>query len=126
MATLSAHAINARRGVRLTDIVTPATGAAWEPVALSVTQCHDLIDVWITMFTDVYVHYTQKRALYGFDPIRALLALRRQIPYLTSAEFLRALTLLINRLRDVERQPGQKTNEISASRSGDDCGAQCR
>jgi hypothetical protein len=104
MATLSAHAINARRGVRLTDIVTPAPGAAWEPVALSVTQCHDLIDVWITMFTDVYVHYTQKRALYGFDPIRALLALRRQIPYLTSAEFLRALTLLINRLRDQHTQ----------------------
>ena len=36
------------------------------------------------MFTDVYVHYTQKRALYGFDPIRALSALRRQIPYLDS------------------------------------------
>ena len=42
--------------------------ATWQPANLSVTQRHDLIDVWITMFTDVYVHYTQKRALYGFDP----------------------------------------------------------
>ena len=56
------------------------------------------------MFSDVYVHYTQKRALYGFDPIRALLALRRQIPYLDSPEFLRELTLLINRLRDQHTQ----------------------
>ena len=56
------------------------------------------------MFTDVYVHYTQKRALYGFDPIRALSALRRQIPYLDSAGFLRELTLLINRLRDQHTQ----------------------
>ena len=56
------------------------------------------------MFSDVYVHYTQKRALYGFDPIRALLALRRQIPYLDSSEFLRELTLLVNRLRDQHTQ----------------------
>ena len=34
--------------------------ATWKPVELSVTQRHDLIDVWTTMFTDVYVHYTQK------------------------------------------------------------------
>ena len=44
----------------------------WKPVDLSVTQRHDLIEMWTTMFTDIYVHYTQKRALYGFDPIRAL------------------------------------------------------
>ena len=56
------------------------------------------------MFTDVYVHYTQKRALYGYDPLRALMALRRQIPYLDSAGFLRELTLVINRLRDQHTQ----------------------
>lgn len=105
MAILSAQALTARRGVPLADVLTPATAVAtWQPTNLSVTQRHDLIDVWITMFTDVYVHYTQKRALYGFDPIRALLALRRQIPYLNSPEFLRELTLLINRLRDQHTQ----------------------
>jgi hypothetical protein len=105
MAALSNQAISARRGVALADVLTPATpDASWDPVSLSVTQRHDLIDVWTTMFSDVYVHYTQKRALYGFDPIRALAALRRQIPYLDSAEFLHELTLLVNRLRDQHTQ----------------------
>jgi hypothetical protein len=104
MATLSKQAIEARRGRALTDVLSPSAGATWTPVTLSVTQRHDLIDVWMTMFTDVYVHYTQKRALYGFDPIRALTALRRQIPFLDSAEFLRELTLLVNRLRDQHTQ----------------------
>ena len=88
----------------LTEVLPPRATATWKPVELSVTQRHDLIEVWTTMFTDVYVHYTQKRALYGFDPIRALSALRRQIPYLDSAGFLRELTLLINRLRDQHTQ----------------------
>jgi hypothetical protein len=105
MAILSTRAITARQGVALADVLAPATvEATWQPTNLTVTQRHDLIDVWLAMFDDVYVHYTQKRALYGFDPIRALHALRRQIPYLDSREFLRELTLLINRLRDQHTQ----------------------
>jgi hypothetical protein len=104
VTTLSASAAAARRGQPLSHVLPPRTTATWKPVELSVTQRHDLIEVWTTMFTDVYVHYTQKRALYGFDPIRALGALRRQIPYLDSAGFLRELTLLINRLRDQHTQ----------------------
>jgi Peptidase family S41 len=104
VTTLSAAAVAARRGHPLTEILPPRAKATWKPVELSVTQRHDLIEVWTAMFTDVYVHYTQKRALYGFDPIRALGALRRQIPYLDSPGFLRELTLLINRLRDQHTQ----------------------
>jgi Peptidase family S41 len=74
------------------------------PVELTVSQRHDLIDLWCQLITDVYVHYEQKKALYGYDPVRALLALRRQIPYLDSAGFLRELTLVINRLRDQHTQ----------------------
>lgn len=74
------------------------------PVELTVSQRHDLIDLWCQLMTDVYVHYEQKKALYGYDPVRALLALRRQIPYLDSAGFLRELTFLINRLRDQHTQ----------------------
>jgi len=74
------------------------------PVELTVPQRHDLIDLWCQLMTDVYVHYEQKKALYGYDPVRALLALRRQIPYLDSAGFLRELTLVINRLRDQHTQ----------------------
>jgi Peptidase family S41 len=104
MTTLSAGAVAARQGQPLTEVLPPQETASWRPVELSVTQRHDLIEIWTTMFTDIYVHYTQKRALYGFDPIRALSALRRQIPYLDSAGFLRELTLLINRLRDQHTQ----------------------
>ena len=75
-----------------------------EPVELTVTQQHDLVDLWTTMLTDVYVHYAQKRALYGYDPSAALAALRRQIPFLDSAGFLRELTLIVNRLRDQHTQ----------------------
>ena len=104
MTGLSVAARTARQGRPLAEVLTPAAAATWQPVSLSVTQRHDLIDLWTTLLTDVYVHYTQKRALYGFDPIRALSALRREIPFLDSAGFLRELTLLINRLRDQHTQ----------------------
>ncbi len=105
MGTASASASRQRRGRALDEVLAPAPdGVPWTPVTLSVTQRHDLVDVWLVMFTDVYVHYTQKRALYGFDPIRALRDLRRQIPYLDSPGFLRELTLLVNRLRDQHTQ----------------------
>jgi len=98
-------AITARQGRALAEVLSPPTvDKTWKPVNLSVTQRHDLVDVWLAIFDDVYVHYTQKRALYGFDPRQALRALRRQIPYLDSAEFLRELTLLVNRLRDQHTQ----------------------
>ncbi len=104
MATRAAMA-DARVGQMLAELLPPPTAdATWEPVDLSVSQQYDLIDVWQRMFEDVYVHLTQKRSLYGFDPIRALAALRRQLPFLDSAGFLRELTLLVNRLRDQHTQ----------------------
>jgi C-terminal processing protease CtpA/Prc len=103
--TSSARSIeDARAGRPLHAVLPPAAAGPWLPVQLTVTQRHDLIDHWTALFTDVYVHYSQKRALYGFDPVRALSALRRQIPYLDSAAFLRELTLLVNRLRDQHTQ----------------------
>jgi hypothetical protein len=102
MSGLSRAALEARTGAPL-DEVAPAAATA-RSVTLTVTQRHDLIDLWTTLLTDVYPHYLQKRALYGFDPIRALAALRREIPYLDSAGFLRELTSLINRLRDQHTQ----------------------
>ena len=92
----------------------PATvGTVWNPVSVSVGERYDLLDVWSTVFTDIYVHYDQKRALYGFDPLRALGALRRQVPYLDSAGFLRELMLLVNRLRD--QHTSSTSNPTSAS-----------
>jgi hypothetical protein len=102
MTALSGAALAARKGAPL-EQVAPAAATA-ESVALTTTQRHDLIDLWSILITDVYAHYLQKRALYGFDPIRALSALRREIPYLDSAAFLRELTRLVNRLRDQHTQ----------------------
>ncbi|WP_051274343.1 S41 family peptidase [Cellulomonas sp. URHD0024] len=94
----------ARRGRPLRQVPGLADDRSEPPVELTVPQRHDLVDLWSRLLTDVYVHYDQKKALYGYDPVRALLALRRQIPYLGPAEFLRELTLAINRLRDQHTQ----------------------
>jgi hypothetical protein len=94
-------AVAARQGAPLTEAVH---AEAEQAVQLTSTQRHDLVDLWTTLLTDVYPHYVQKQALYGFDPLRALAALRRDIPYLDSAAFVRELTGLINRLRDQHTQ----------------------
>ncbi len=67
-------------------------------------QRYDVIDTWGVLLNDVYVHLPIKRALYGYDPVRALEALRRQVPLLTEEEFHRELSVVINRLRDAHTQ----------------------
>ena len=113
---LSQATIEAQRGRPLEALLTVSaptkgrrggagkTGTPWTPVTLSLADQHNLLDAWAAVFADVYVHYNQKRALYGFDPARAIDALRRQLHYLDSSSFLRELTLLINRLRDQHTQ----------------------
>lgn len=64
----------------------------------------DILDAWVQVLDGVYAHLPLKRALYGFDPIRALEHLRQQVPALTDLQFHRELTNLINRLRDAHTQ----------------------
>lgn len=104
MSQLLDETRRAQRGRPLRQVPGVPEEPSELPVELTVPQRHDLIDLWCQLMTDVYVHYEQKKALYGYDPVRALLALRRQIPYLDSAGFLRELTLVINRLRDQHTQ----------------------
>lgn len=104
MSQLLDETRRAQRGRPLRQVPGVPEEPSELPVELTVPQRHDLIDLWCQLMTDVYVHYEQKKALYGYDPVRALLALRRQIPYLDSASFLRELTLVINRLRDQHTQ----------------------
>lgn len=94
----------AQRGHALRPAPGTPAGQAPPPVELSVPERHQLIDLWCQLMSEVYVHYEQKKALYGYDVVRALRALRRQIPYLDSAGFLRELTHVINRLRDQHTQ----------------------
>ncbi|MCA5893885.1 hypothetical protein LEP48_11050 [Isoptericola sp. NEAU-Y5] len=104
MTSPSRAAVRARAGSRLDDVVPSRAEAGPVPVVLSVTQQHDLVDLWTALLGDVYVHDAQKRALYGYDPVRGLAALRREIPFVDSAGFLRALTAIVNRLRDQHTQ----------------------
>jgi hypothetical protein len=64
----------------------------------------DIIDAWVQVLDGAYAHLPLKRALYGFDPIRALEHLRHQVPALSDLQFHRELTRLINRLRDAHTQ----------------------
>jgi hypothetical protein len=73
-------------------------------VPLDWGQRLDLIDAWTMVIEGVYAHLPLKRSLYGFDPLRALEHLRREVPLLNDLQFHRELTLLINRLRDAHTQ----------------------
>ena len=75
-----------------------------EVARLSWGERLDVLDAWMQMLDGVYAHLPLKRALYGFDAVRAIEHLRQQVPLLTDLQFHRELTSLINRLRDAHTQ----------------------
>ncbi len=64
----------------------------------------DIVDALSKVLDGVYAHLPLKRALYGFDIVRALEHLRQQLPSMNDLQFHRELTQLINRLRDAHTQ----------------------
>ena len=50
-----------------------------------------VLDAWVQVLDGVYAHLPLKRALYGYDPIRAIEHLRQQVPALNLADLARAL-----------------------------------
>src|SRR5262249_50684291 len=63
-----------------------------------------VLDAWVQVLDGAYAHLRLKRALYGYDPIRAIEHLRQQVPGLNDLQFHRELATLINRLRDAHTQ----------------------
>jgi hypothetical protein len=63
-----------------------------------------VLDAWVQVLDGAYAHLPLKRALYGYDPIRAIEHLRQQVPALNDLQFHRELATLINRLRDAHTQ----------------------
>jgi Peptidase family S41 len=82
----------------------PTRTRANRSTTLTWAQRYDIIDAWQLLLSELYVHLPLKRALYGYDPVRALEALRRQVPLLNDAGFHRELASAINRLRDAHTQ----------------------
>lgn len=72
--------------------------------ALSWGERLSILDAWAQVLDGVYAHLPLKRALYGYDPVRAIEHLRQQVPALNDLQFHRELTTLINRLRDAHTQ----------------------
>jgi hypothetical protein len=80
----------------------PLQGAAVKP--LSWGDRLNILDALSIVLNDTYAHLPLKRALYGFDVVRGLEHLRRQVTTMGDVQFHRELTLLINRLRDAHTQ----------------------
>lgn len=59
-----------------------------------------LIDQLTIAFGQFYVHLERKKAIYGFDPVRALGLLRLQAGDLSDAEFHESLLQILARVRD--------------------------
>jgi hypothetical protein len=97
----SMSALNHQRGEALPDALPKLQSGIG---VLSWGERLDILDAWVQVLDGAYAHLPLKRALYGFDPIRAIEHLREQVPALTDIQFHRELTSLINRLRDAHTQ----------------------
>lgn len=75
---------------------------AWQRALapLDWAQRHDILDALTLALDQLYVHLPLKRALYGYDVLRALQKLKQDCTAMTDVEFHRELTLAMARLRD--------------------------
>ncbi len=99
--TLPAAIVRRQQGSRLADALRNFPGGVGE---LDWGERLDVLDAWVTILEGMYAHLPLKRALYGYDVLRALEHLRTQVPALNDLQFYRELTLAINRLRDAHTQ----------------------
>src|SRR4051794_27076652 len=98
---IKSYAAASQRGTTLTAAIGELPS---DVAALSWGERLDIIDALVQVLDGVYAHLPLKRALYGFDPIRALEHLRQNVPGLTDLQFQRELTTLTNHLRDAHTQ----------------------
>lgn len=112
LRTSSSKALSTRRAPR-TPLLAEALREFPSGVGeLSWGERLSVLDAWVQVLDGAYAHLPLKRALYGYDPIRAIEHLRQQVPALNDLQFHRELTILINRLRDAHTQySGPKTLE---------------
>src|SRR5258705_320766 len=66
----------------------------------SIDERRLIVDQLQLMLTGFYVHLERKKAIYGFDPVRALQLLEGAIETMTDGEFHQSIAELIARTRD--------------------------
>jgi hypothetical protein len=86
--------------VRAAKALKQAMGWQDKAETLSWAQRHDILDALSLLLDQLYVHLPLKRALYGFDVLRALRKLKQDSMAMSGFEFHRELTLTLSRLRD--------------------------
>jgi hypothetical protein len=86
-------------GLLLAKIFDLSAGVGVAPV-YSVDDRRRLLDQMSFALDHFYVHLPRKKAIYGFDPVRALALLRLRVGTLTDAEFHENLVEILARVRD--------------------------
>lgn len=79
--------------------VLPMQAIAASPV-YSIADRMCLLDQLSIALDSFYVHLNRKKAIYGFDPVRALALLRMQIEALSDSEFHENIVVILARIRD--------------------------
>ncbi|SDN39040.1 S41 family peptidase [Ensifer sp. YR511] len=77
----------------------PAAGLAVAPI-YAFADRQRLVDQLTIALDSFYVNLNRKKAIYGFDPVRALGLLRLQLDAMTDAEFHENLVEILARVRD--------------------------
>lgn len=91
--------IRSPAGRRLAETFDLPTAAAATPV-YPVDDRRRLIEQLSFALERFYVHLPRKKAIYGFDPVRALALLRVRTETLSDAEFHESLVEIVARIRD--------------------------
>lgn len=78
----------------------PLAAGALAPPVYPIADRHRLLDQLSIAFSSFYVHLNRKKAVYGFDPVRALRLLRLKADALSDAEFHESLLEIRARVRD--------------------------
>jgi hypothetical protein len=82
---------------RAFDIQPSSLAAA---LTYSIAERRLIVDQLQLMLSGFYVHLERKKAIYGFDPVRALQLLEGAIETMTDGEFHQSITELVARTRD--------------------------
>jgi hypothetical protein len=87
-------------GKRLATTYSIPANEATVTQVYSPNERYQLLDQLTIALNDFYVHLNRKKAIYGFDPVRALALVRLRLDQLSDAEFHETVVEIVARIRD--------------------------